>query len=183
MTSASSATGLNLDPSNSEDAKIMRRQQQVARQAGRDGLDRAKTTRGRHDLEGAYDAGAGESAGAHFRPYKADEAEPTKAPRGKGGGKSTGSRPTAPGSSQASAGPSWSQLKPTSPARPPRRLADAGGFLTGIGLYMVVVIYVRYGAEGWKGWLSAKFLNKPMANGNQSASDKPKNKNGGSRAV
>lgn len=82
------------------------------------------------------------------------------------------------------AGPGWSSLKPTSPMKPPNRVADAGGFLTGLALYTVVVIYVRYGAAGWKGWLSAKFLNKPMASSTSgSAATKPTTKNGGTAAV
>jgi hypothetical protein len=41
-------------------------------------------------------------------------------------------------------------------------VADAGGFASGLLLYTVAIIYVRYGPDGWKGWLSAKFLNKPI---------------------
>jgi hypothetical protein len=59
-------------------------------------------------------------------------------------------------------GPGWQSVKPTSPTRLPTRVGDAGGFLTGLALYTVAVIYIRYGPEGWKGWLKAKFLNQPM---------------------
>jgi hypothetical protein len=79
--------------------------------------------------------------------------------------------------------PGWSSVKPSSPARPPRRLADTGSFLAGLALYTVAVTYVRYGPEGWKGWLRAKFLNQPMTGATGAIGDKPKHANGGSRAV
>jgi hypothetical protein len=180
VTSASS-TGLDLDPNDPEDAKILRRQRKVARDAGRDGLDRAATTRGRADLEAAYDEGALKTA----TPAPAGTA-PSGGKRGSGGGKGSGGQtPAAPsaGGGLRNSGPGWAAFKPTSPTKPPTRLADAGGFLSGVALYMVVVIYIRYGPEGWKGWLSAKFLNKPIASGNSTASGKPKTKNGGAAAV
>lgn len=101
----------------------------------------------------------------------------------------SGSKPNGKGKSSAfqkarTAGPGWSSLKPTSPMKPPTRAANAGGFLTGLALYTVVVIYIRYGAAGWKGWLSAKFLNKPMASSaSGSAATKPTTKHGGTAAV
>jgi hypothetical protein len=52
---------------------------------------------------------------------------------------------------------SWS---PT--LRPPTRARDAGGLAFGLLLYTAVITYIRYGPAGWKGWLSAKFLNKPL---------------------
>jgi hypothetical protein len=47
---------------------------------------------------------------------------------------------------------------------PPKRLSarDASGFLFGLVLYAVALSGIKYGAAGPKGWLSAKFLNKPM---------------------
>jgi hypothetical protein len=64
-------------------------------------------------------------------------------------------------------------------------MSDAGGFLSGLALYTVVVIYIRYGPEGWKGWISAKFLNKPMDGGGvETGVASPKPKTGkGSRLV
>lgn len=168
-TSPKGATGVHLDPSDPGDARIIARQVETARQSGRDGLDRAGSTRGREDLEAAYDEGAAEGAA----PAAAAEGKP----KGKGG-----SRPW-PKVGSSKTGPGWGSLRPRSPARVPTRAADAGGFLTGLALYTVVVIYIRYGPEGWKGWLSAKFLNKPMASGNQSSDGKPKKRNGGTAAV
>lgn len=178
MTSASKGgggrKGVQLDPNDPVDRQIIARQVAAARQAGREGRDRAATTRGRADLEAAYDEGA------------ADEAQPTPAGAGDGGGQSAGSRPSAARSSlRASRGRGWKAFKPTSPARLPTRLADAGGFGAGLALYTVVVIYIRYGPAGWKGWLSAKFLNKPMVQGATGAlGSKPvSKKTGGSLAV
>lgn len=47
---------------------------------------------------------------------------------------------------------------------PPRRLSakDTSGFLFGLVLYAVALSGIKYGVDGPKGWLSAKFLNKPM---------------------
>lgn len=47
---------------------------------------------------------------------------------------------------------------------PPRRLTakDTSGFLFGLVLYAVALSGIKYGVDGPKGWLSAKFLNKPM---------------------
>lgn len=57
---------------------------------------------------------------------------------------------------------SWS---PT--LRPPRQGRNLGGLLTGLALYVVVSTYIRYGPDGWKGWLRAKFLNQPWDDGSQ----------------
>lgn len=101
-----------------------------------------------------------------------------------GGGKGKGAAPQSKFSKFRKFGPGWKSLKPRSPARPPTRLADAGGFLSGLALYTVAIIYVRYGPEGWKGWLEAKFLNKPMATSATGATGtKPKTKSGGTAAV
>ena len=156
---------MQLDASDPTDKRIIARQVTVARKAGRDGLDRAASTRGRSDLEAAYDEGAAKASAP-----AADEEEESGA-----GPSSTPS---------ASTGPGWKAFRPTSPARPPTRAADAGGFLSGLALYTVVVIYVRYGAAGWKGWLKAKFLNQPMSSKTSSGSTgKPTTKSGGTAAV
>jgi hypothetical protein len=60
----------------------------------------------------------------------------------------------------ASAGLSRGSWRPTLHA--PARARDAGGLLAGLLLYTAVITYIRYGPAGWTGWLSAKFLNKPM---------------------
>lgn len=127
------------------DQEILARQIAAARQSGRDGRDRAGSTRGRPELESAFDEGANEGQGDE--DGQGDEGGPGRARRGW----------------QAANRGQWSALKPTSPARPPTRVSDAGGFLAGLMLYSVVTIYIRYGAAGWRGWLSAKFLNKPMS--------------------
>jgi hypothetical protein len=150
--------------SQSIDRQVLDRQKKVARQAGRDGLDRAKVARGRPELQQAYDEGAAE--------------------QGNGGadGQAAGTSSVRQAWQDLnSSGPGWSSFKPTSPARVPTRAADAGGFLGGLALYAVVVIYIRYGPEGWLGWLSAKFLNKPIT----SAADAtgPTKKSGGKAAV
>lgn len=178
MTAASS---VQLDPADPEDRKIIARQVKAARQAGRDGRDRAGSTRGRADLETAFDEGAAEAAVAAPAATPAATPSPGKgpaspAPAGKPGGPGAGNR-------FRELGPGWGSFKPTSPARLPTRVQDAGGFLTGLALYTVVIIYVRYGPEGWKGWLAAKFLNQPM-DGLKESSAKAKAPTGkGSRLV
>lgn len=144
------------------DQEILERQQEAARQAGRDGRDRDGSTRGRPELETAYDEGAAE--GQDDEDGQGDE-------------------DSGPGRTrrawQAANGGQWSAFKPTSPARPPTRVSNAGGFLAGLMLYSVVVIYIRYGAAGWTGWLKAKFLNQPMsADSAASASGTSKSKGG-----
>lgn len=46
---------------------------------------------------------------------------------------------------------------------PPRRLdgGDVGGFLVGLGLYVLALQYIRHGPAGPKAWLKAKFINEP----------------------
>lgn len=173
----SSSSGLQLDANDPTDRKIIARQVATARKAGRDGLDRAASTRGRQDLEAAYDEGALQ-ASAPVADGGGQDGPAPKGRRGKGGS-GPGSAASAPTS-----GPSWKQFRPTSPTKPPRRLADAGGFATGLALYTVVVIYIRYGPSGWTGWLKAKFLNQPMGDSTSTSSaTKPKTKKGGTAAV
>lgn len=136
----SSRSGLVLDPADPEDAKIIARQVAAARQAGANGGDRAGIDQSRPDLLAAFDQGAGKTKGPG-RGAKAGKAA-AKAGKGAAGALSKGS---------------W---KPTLSA--PGRARDAGGLLAGLLLYTGVSVYIRYGTAGWKGWLSAKFLNKPM---------------------
>jgi hypothetical protein len=149
--SASKRPADDLDPDDPVDAEIIDRQVKAARQAGRDRRDRAKTTRGRPELEDAYDEGAADEDDGQDDEDQDDEDEGR--PR----------RQRARRSFQAASGylsrGSW---RPRSPTTPPSRMRDAGGLLTGMLLYTAVVTYLRYGPAGWKGWLSAKFLNKPM---------------------
>jgi hypothetical protein len=170
VTSASSR--VQLDPNDPIDRPIIARQVKVARAAGAEGQDRAAVTRGRPDLEAAFDEGAAEAASA---------VEPAKATPQQGPQKSAGRRAWDKTSRFRKLGPGWSSVQPTSPARLPTRMSDAGGVLSGLALYTVVVIYIRYGPEGWKGWLGAKFLNKPMdATGPTGALGlKPKNSGSG----
>jgi hypothetical protein len=142
-----STGSVGLDPSDSIDRQIIARQVGAARQAGREGRDRAKVTRGRPHLETAYDEGATEGDGDD--EGQEEEPEENRSSRGKDAWQ------------KANRG-SWKAFKPRSPARPVTRVGDAGGLLSGMLLYTAVVIYIRYGPAGWKGWLSAKFLNKPM---------------------
>lgn len=121
----------------------MTRQRKAAHAAGRAGQDRDAVTQGRTDLQQAYDEGA-----AAVEDDQDQEAGPGRGRRAvdalnKAGG------PLSRGS--------WS---PTLHA--PARARDAGGLLAGLLLYTAAITYIRYGAAGWKGWLSAKFLNKPM---------------------
>jgi hypothetical protein len=139
------ASSVQLDPGDAEDRKIIARQVKAARQAGRDGRDRAGSTRGRVDLEQAFDAGASEAEAAVSAPAATPAAAPapggrpaSPAPAGKSGGPGAWTR-------FRKMGPGWQSVKPTSPARLPTRVQDAGGFLTGLALYTVVIIYVRYG--------------------------------------
>lgn len=109
----------------------------------------------RDDLQSAYDEGAAEASAT-------------------GGTQGGGGTPRGPG---------WSAFTPRSITRKPT-MQTAGGFLTGLALYTVVTIYIRYGPEGWTGWLKAKFLNQPIANGATGAmGSKPKHAKGGTRAV
>jgi hypothetical protein len=48
---------------------------------------------------------------------------------------------------------------------PPKKLngGDVGGFLAGLGLYALALNYLRHGPDGVKGWMAAKFLNRPAS--------------------
>lgn len=142
-------TGLQLDDSNPEDRKILERQRGAAREAGKSGADRAATTRGRADLGSAFDEGAREGAA----PSAGQSAVSTAASARSGtGGKGRGTRSAGVGS------------LPTPTLRAPRSASarDAGGFALGLLIHALVVSYIRYGKAGPKGWMAAKFLNKPI---------------------
>jgi hypothetical protein len=62
MATFTSDTGLELDDTDPDDRKILDRQRAAARNAGSAGDDRAGATRGRPDLEAAYDEGAAEAS-------------------------------------------------------------------------------------------------------------------------
>lgn len=162
MAKYTTETGLELDEAVPDDRKILERQRDAARQAGREGADRAGTTKGRADLESAYDEGTSEAA--------APSSEGTG-----GGGSSTG-KPSAParsgrsgsrsgggGKGRKGSGGGGGLLRPTlQPPRSPVGGKDWAGFTLGLVLHALVVSYIRYGKEGPKGWLKAKFLNKPI---------------------
>lgn len=135
-----SRTGLQLAPDDPGDARIIDRQRKAARAAGRAGQDRTAVTQGRTDLEEAFDEGA--AAGDDE-----DQVDP---------GPGRGRRAFTSAADIAGRG-SWS---PTLHA--PARARDAGGLLVGLLLYTATITYIRYGVAGWRGWLSAKFLNKPL---------------------
>jgi hypothetical protein len=46
---------------------------------------------------------------------------------------------------------------------PPKKITanDGAGFLGGLLLYVLALNYLRYGKDGVKGWLGAKFVNRP----------------------
>lgn len=48
---------------------------------------------------------------------------------------------------------------------PPKKLTanDGAGFLGGLLLYVLALNYLRYGKDGVKGWLAAKFVNRPWS--------------------
>lgn len=48
--------------------------------------------------------------------------------------------------------------------KPPSRLtaADASGFAFGLIAYAIALSGIKYGPAGVRGWISAKFVNKPM---------------------
>ena len=149
MATYTTETGLQLDEADPDDLKILQRQRATARTAGTSGADRAASTRGRADLESAYDEGARGSAA------------PSSEGAGGGGG-ARGRRPAVPARSGKSSKGGGSFPKPT--LTPPRSVQpkDVSGFALGLVLYALVVSYIRYGKEGPKGWLAAKFLNAPI---------------------
>lgn len=138
--------------------------QTLARKLRGKGLDDDQVAEGLRGM-GFSKADAADAVAA-TRPAPAAPAAPAAT---KPGGKSTGGAPstpqTPPGASAAPVGlptfpkPDLSQVTLT----PPKRLSggDVGGFLAGLALYALVLNYIRYGVDGPKGWLSAKFLNRP----------------------
>lgn len=50
---------------------------------------------------------------------------------------------------------------------------DGAGFLLGLFAYALLANYLRNGVPGVKGWLAAKFLNRPMDSSGASAPTKP----------
>jgi hypothetical protein len=160
---SSHGTGVELDDADPEDRKILARQRAAARDAGKSGGDRAGSTAGRADLESAFDEGARETASASVgtgstKGGATKKSAPSSAPRGKG----LGSIPN-----------------PTlRPPRTPFGGKDWAGFALGLVLHALVVSYIRYGKAGPKGWLSAKFLNKPIQ-GDDLERDNRKDSNNG----
>lgn len=47
---------------------------------------------------------------------------------------------------------------------PPKKLSagDASGFAFGLIAYALFINYIRYGPAGVRGWIAAKFINKPL---------------------
>lgn len=161
---------LKLDPSDPEDRRIIKRQQQAARQAGREGRDRTSSTRGRPDLEAAYDQGAAAARDEQDPDAESDdqadedEAAPGRAAQLKAGVRSAASK-TRAGVNKAGAPLSKGSWRPSLKALTggPIRAQDAGSLLTGALVYTAIITYIRYGPDGLKGWLAAKFVNRPMA--------------------
>lgn len=72
---------------------------------------------------------------------------------------SSSSRPRSSSSTRSSR-LSWSKVGLTPPRKPD--VGDLGGFLAGLVGYALFLSYIRYGPGGPKGWVEAKFINKPM---------------------
>lgn len=89
----------------------------------------------------------------------------TKAPRG---GPRPGP-PTPPEKPASQATPGITMPAFTAPSMPsltltpPRKLSggDLGGFVAGLFAYAIFLNYIRFGQDGVKSWLRAKFLNEP----------------------
>lgn len=167
---SSHGTGVELDDTDPEDRKILARQRAAARDAGKRGADRAGSTGGRADLESAFDEGAAPAAPVDT---------------GSGAGDATNTSAAAPGSkgrsSRKSSGGRGIGAIPNPTLRPPRTPfggKDWAGFALGLVLHALVVSYIRYGKDGPKGWLAAKFLNKPIQ-GDDLERENRKDKNGG----
>jgi hypothetical protein len=170
-------TSLVLDDEDEEDRKILARQRAAARDAGKTGRDRAGSTSGRADLESAFDEGAAEAAEPSVETEAgagdADkESAPGPAPKGK-----SRARKVLGGTVGSTVG----AVKAAPPTlKPPRSLSskDVSGFALGLVLHALVVSYIRYGKAGPKGWLSAKFLNKPLQGDDLESQNRKDNNNG-----
>lgn len=154
-------TGLELDEDDPDDRKILERQRAAARDAGRGGGDRTGSTRGRPDLEAAYDEGAAEPADS------GTPQTPTAAARSGGRSARSGTAPKGARKGRKTGGKGGGRGGVSVPPPrliPPRSVnaRDWGGFAFGLILHALVVSYIRYGKEGPKGWLRAKFLNRPI---------------------
>jgi hypothetical protein len=160
MAEAPAASGVHLDPNDPDDARIIARQVKAARQAGRDGRDRGRSTRGRADLEAAYDEGANEGSDEGANEGSDEEDDEGGEPDGSPGRGARARAAASRGAKKSAAGLSRGRWRPT--LTPPTRARDAGGLLVGMALYTVAITYIRYGPAGWTGWLRAKFLNQPM---------------------
>lgn len=156
-----SGSSLSLDPADPTDRQIMSRQAKAARAAGAGGRDRARTTRGRKDLEEAFDQGAAEQPAPAADDDQAAEPEsgPSRATRAKA---AAGKAGAAAGKAGRESAEFLSRGRWAPTLTPPSRARDTGSLLTGMLLYVALTTYLRYGLDGWKGWLSAKFLNKPI---------------------
>jgi hypothetical protein len=174
---------LHLDPAAPEDAKILDRQRRVAHSAGRAGRDRAKSTRGRADLEKAYDEGAASVAPASEddedqedeKAAAAASEETAAADDEDQGDEDEAAAPPAAGPGRLRRGASWANnVGSTSWSTPRKKLAhtasQGGWVFLGMVGYALAMSVIRYGADGPKSWLSAKFLNKPNANLGKSSS-------------
>lgn len=152
-------TGLELDEDDAEDRKILQRQRAAARDAGRSGGDRAGSTRGRADLEAEFDAGVGEAS-----TEDGAEEETAAAPASSGGRSTRSGTARKGGGKGGGRGGKGGSSMPGPRFIPPRsaKASDWGGFAFGLVLHALVMSYIRYGKEGPKGWLKAKFLNQPI---------------------
>lgn len=74
---------------------------------------------------------------------------------------SAGGPPLAPSARPAAAPPAAGRA-PTVRVRLP---GEAGGFALGLLAWALAVNYLRYGPAGVKGWVAAKFANRPFAPG------------------
>lgn len=148
------------------------------RQAARDHA-RIRTNRIREDVANEYagTAAAAAEADADARAGNTETgpAETPPDPRGGGSGRgraSGGRTPQGGGARRGSRGglargERWFDRSAREAGRisvlPPRRLTakDTSGFVIGLFCYVLALNYVRHGPEGVRGWLAAKFINKP----------------------
>lgn len=148
--------------------------------------DARTRARGRGDLADEYSAAqeASETSqpagGPPPDPASADPPPPARTPsagpRARGGRRANGGR--------LARGERWFDSSAREAGRltlaPPKRLTarDGSGFLFGLLVYVLGLNFVRHGPEGVKGWLGAKFLNKPWTQPDDPAADKATKRDG-----
>lgn len=86
---------------------------------------------------------------------------PAGGPSGKGGGRAKpGPRSGGLGGALKAGGLDVGKPTLKLPGKP--SAGDVSGFAFGLLLYVLALSYIKYGKDGPRAWLAAKFLNKPM---------------------